>query len=268
MSHNAFNKNLLAIGKLAVGITCLTLAGLASAAETPIACNGECTWSANVGGGAVELGGVYDLTANGDVANLQKTSTTGRANPDGSFSWAGNGAAVSILNVSGNSDPILGFSVAASTGASAQTFAFTFNLPVAISGPIASHSKVSYSLTANSAAGAQIQPLSGHTVIAQEVDTTVGGLSPLNKNVDVGDTFFFTGGPNTINSPVYEKFGSLTGNLQYDMMSVTLTFSLSANSSVGVSGFVEQTAVPVPAAAWLMGSALAGLFGVRRRARA
>jgi hypothetical protein len=47
-----------------------------------------------------------------------------------------------------------------------------------------------------------------------------------------------------------------------------LVFNLSAGDKVTFSTHFEVLPVPVPAAAWLMGSALAGLFGARRRARA
>jgi len=165
----------------------------------------------------------------------------------------------------GNADPILGFNASAGTGATGGTFSFTFFLPIALSGPLTANSSVSYSLTSQTAAGAQIAPLFGKTVIAQEVDTSVGGLSPLNKGVDVGNTFFFLGGPQTLNSPVYTAASLLTGNLAYDLMSVTVAFSLSAKSNVGLSGFVQQTVVPVPAAVWLFGSAVGLLAAIRRR---
>ena len=44
--------------------------------------------------------------------------------------WAG------IDDISGNADPVLGFSVAANTGALGNTFAFTFSMPIALSGAI------------------------------------------------------------------------------------------------------------------------------------
>lgn len=44
--------------------------------------------------------------------------------------------------------------------------------------------------------------------------------------------------------------------------------SVSGTLGGSYSGVLNVTAVPVPAAAWLMGSALAGLLGVRRRAKA
>jgi hypothetical protein len=87
----------------------------------------------------------------------------------------------------------------------------------------------------------------------------------LNKGVDVGDRFFFTGGPQTQNSPVYTASNTFTGDLAYDLMVVKVDFSLSADSTVGLSGFVQQVVVPVPAAVWLFGSGLIGLIAVARR---
>jgi hypothetical protein len=237
------------------GLALCSLAGRSAFADTIPLCNGECTWWVNDGGqvtkgtytvdpttGAITLPAEVDLTLqNGDFLDIKKV-------------W-------------GNTDPVLGFSVQAGTGASGGTFAFGFNLPIALSGPLSASSSVSYSLTSTTAAGAQIDPLNGHVVVAQEVDTSVGGLPPLNKGVDVGDRFFFVGGPQTMNSPVYTASSTLTGNSAYDLMSVTLNFSLSANSNVGVSGFVQQTPVPVPAAGWLLGSGLLMLGRLRRRLR-
>ena len=169
--------------------------------------------------------------------------------------------------MSGNIYPILGFGLGASTaGGTGSTFGFTFNLPIALQGPINADSSVSYSLSSLSAAGAQIAPVVGSNIVsAFEVDTSVGGLPSLNKGVDVGSTFFFTGGPLTQSSPTYTASNSFTGNLAYDLMTVKVDFSLSADSTVGLSGFVQQVVVPIPAAVWLFGSGLLGLAGVARR---
>jgi len=51
----------------------------------------------------------------------------------------------------------------------------------------------------------------------------------------------------------------------YDIMSVIVTFGLTDDTGVGFSGFVEQTAVPIPGAVWLFGSGLIGLVGMARR---
>jgi hypothetical protein len=91
-------------------------------------------------------------------------------------------------------------------------------LPIALSGLVDASSSVSYSLTSQTATGAQISPLREHVVTAA-----------------------------------------------YDLMSVVLGFSLSANSNVGLSGSVQQNPVPLPAAAWLLGSAVLGLAGLSRR---
>jgi hypothetical protein len=221
-----------------------------------------CTWS------------IKATTAMGVTTNV--AGGTYGVNPDGSFNFGsvvnsapvgdGTGSTVSITALSGNTDPILSFGVGATTGALGDTFTFVFNEPIALSGPINAVSKVSYSLTAASTVGAEIQPLNGHVVVAKEVDTSFGGLPPLDKGVDVGDTFLFSPGPDTQNSPVFHASSTLTGNLQYDLMSVQIAFVLTPNSSVGLSGFVQQTAVPVPAAVWLLGAGLLGfaIFGRRR----
>jgi hypothetical protein len=227
-----------------------------AAAGIVVPCDGNCNWS--VAADDVELArGQYEIDP--ETGNIWLHS-----------SWSadlGDGAFVAVNGMSGNADPILGFSVAAGTGAVGKTFSFNFSLPVALAGAITASSSVSYSLTSLTAAGAQIDPLFGKVVVAQEVDTSIGGLSPLNKGVDVGNRFFFVGGPQTQSSPVYTATSVLTGDLAYDLMSVTVAFALSPNSQVGASGFVQQlpAPVPLPAAAWLLGSGLLALGGFARR---
>lgn len=223
--------------------------------------------TSGVGGGAL----LYDAETGIISLNLDPTSISGNGMVvnDSMIMWTmGDGSTINVNSLSGNADPILLFGLGASTSTSGATFAITFNLPIALEGPIDASSSVSYSLTSGSTEGAQIAPLSGNVVSAYEVDTSIGGLSSLNKGVDVGNTFFFTGGPQTQSSPVYTASNSFTGDLAYDLMTVQVAFSLSANSSVGISGFVSQTAVPIPAAVWLFGSGLLGLIGISRRKKA
>ncbi len=252
------NSRLLAI--LATLIMALPVAAQADAINLPscTANDPRCGFTVSVGeGDQMQSGsGFYTIDAKtGDLTITEAVTVVGL-----------NGELAQVGGIWGNADPILGFNASAGTGVTGGTFSYTFYLPIALSGPLAADSSVSYSLTSQTAAGAQIAPLFGKTVIAQEVDTSVGGLSPLNKGVDVGNTFFFLGGPQTQNSPVYTAASLLTGNAAYDLMSVTVAFSLSARSNVGLSGFVQQTVVPVPAAVWLFGSAAGLLAALRRRA--
>lgn len=218
---------------------------------------------------------LYDATSGAISLNTDTvTSTTGNVveTAGGGLMWTmGNGSTITIGSLSSNADPILGFSLGASTaGTTGSTFGFTFDLPIALQGPINADSSVSYSLTSLSGAGAQIAPVTGSNIVtAFEVDTSVGGLLSLNKGVGVGSTFFFNGGPATQNSPVFTASNSFTGDLAYDLMTVKVDFSLSADSTVGLSGFVQQVAVvPIPAAVWLFGSGLLGLIGIARRKKA
>jgi len=224
--------------------------------------------TSNVGTGEL----LYDAQTGAISLNTDLSSTTGNviATQSGGLMWTmGDGSTISVGSLSGNADPILGFGLGASTPGTGSTFGFTFNLPIAMQGPINADSSVSYSLSSLSAAGAQIAPVVGSNIVsAFEVDTGVGGLTSLNKGVDVGSTFFFTGGPLTQNSPVYTASNSFTGDLAYDLMTVKVDFSLSPNSTVGISGFVQQVVVPIPPAVWLFGSGLMGLVGIARRKKA
>ena len=211
--------------------------------------SGLCTWSMAINSTEV-LSGEY--AANTDGSLYVPDQQTRVDLTDGSF--------VAVNGLSGNIDPILGFSLSAGTGAAGKTFSFAFSMPIALNAPIEANSSVSYSLTSLSELGAQITPLFGKLVVAQEVDTSVGGLAPLNKGVDVGDTFSFIGGPATFNSPVYTASHSFIGSFQYDLMSIIVSFSLSPYSQVGVSGFVQQvSAVPEPGSVALM---LVGVFAI------
>ncbi len=239
-------------------IAALALAGACNSAlaGSVVPCAGNCTWSVEADGVEVGSGSYLVDPTSGEISLGSPLKIT-----------LGDGAWAAVNTMTGNADPILGFNVSAGTGAVGKTFAFNFSLPIELSGPINASSSVSYSLTSLSSAGAQIDPLSGHVVTAQEVDTSPGGLTFLNKGVDIGPRFFFFGGAQTQNSPVYTATNTFVGDLAYDLMSVTVAFSLSANSKVGASGFVEQlpSPVPLPAAVWLLGSGLLSLGGLARR---
>lgn len=261
---------------LAVGMT--GAAGAVTVAEFEkgiTSCEGgACGWSLSVDGQMV-LEGTYAAADDGSlfIPGGQTTTYqfgTGEIDEETGLPDVGS---ITLGGVDGNIDPILGFSAAASTGTLGNTFAFNFSLPIALSGLVEANSSVSYSLTSLSALGAQISPLFGHVVIAQDVDTSVGGELPINKGVDVGDTFFVLGGPVTGNSPVYTDSNVFAVTFDYDTMSATVAFSLSRFSRVGLSGFVEQieyippAEIPEPGTYGLLcvGLGLVGFFTVRRR---
>ena len=98
------------------------------------------------------------------------------------------------------------------------------------------------------------------------VETHVGAVAGRTRP---GAAYYLShcvlGGPQTQNSPVYIASNTFNGDLQNDLMNVTVAFSLSKNSQAGLSGFVQQTAVPVAAALWLLDSSMLELIGVARR---
>jgi hypothetical protein len=231
-----------------------TIAGTANA-DAVVPCSiSNCSYAITEG----PTGGTQIMIAQGTYSI---NPTTGAITLNSPVNWHNAGGASASLGLSGNSDPDLGFSFAAGTGAIGDTFALSLSMPIALDGEIAAQSQVSYSLTGTTSAGAQIQPLSAsHVVTAQESSSIVGGPPPFNKGVDVGNTFSFAGS-GTQSSPVYSAqnmFALAAGN-QYNLMSATIAFTLSPNSNVGLSGFVEQTPVPLPPAVWLF---LSGVLGI------
>jgi hypothetical protein len=206
--------------------------------------NANCFYTVDFNGVTIGTGN-YQITETGDIQLPADSKFTA---PDGSF--------VKVTDVTGNADPVLGFNASAGTGALGGAFVFNFSLPIALSGPLRANSAISYSLTAKTAAGAEIKPLipGGKVMTGLEVDTSIGGLPSLDKGVDAGDRFAIAPGigsfPRTESSPVFTASNSFVGSLAYDHMDAIVAFGLSPNSEVGLSGFIQQ--VPEPSAYWAL----------------
>lgn len=216
------------------------------------------------GGGSMTGTGefLYDASS-GDISlNLDASSTNATAIQNGTLMWTMGTTQVRVSSLSGNADPILGFGVGATTGAAGASFGFNFDLPIALQGSIFAESSLGYTLTSLTSAGAQITSLGPTVLNAYELDTSPLGLGALDKGVNVGTTFGFLGSGTQTTS--FGATNTIVGDLAYDLMAVELDFGLSANSIVGITGFVSQTEVPVPAAAWLFMSAVGGLLALRK----
>lgn len=262
----------------------ISFGSAANAGEIVPCPTGGCIFSVSTtaGGNTISGGGFFDInpttgniTLNTNPLTTEQTEILSDANlmaaqvSNGSLIWSmPTGNQISVNNVFGNGDPILGFGLGASTGGMGGTFSFSFDLPVSIGGLINARSEIGYTLTDTLGDGAEISGIGGDKILqAFEIDTDFAGLPDLNKGVDVGDDFsFITDVPATLQSMIFSETNQFTGSTDYDLMSVFIDFSLSKNSAVGISGFVEQTVVPVPAAVWLFGSALGMLGWYRNKA--
>jgi hypothetical protein len=218
--------------------------------------NANCALSISVtpnNGEITQTNSAFDLSESGNVVQPAQFSL-----------YSNEGWQASLLSLSGNTDPILGFAVSANTGATGGTFSFAFSLPVTISGPVNAHAETSYTLTSLTSAGATVSPFLSFVATSKDIDS--GSGASISKGVDVGDTFSVPGGPATLSSPTYSATNSFVAGQTYDLMSVVVTFNLSKFSHVGITGFVEQTPVPEPSTYVLLvgGVVLIGFIAQRR----
>ena len=255
-----------------------TYAGISNAGViTPCPTEG-CGFTVSVSNGSETVNGFGQFSVDGETGDLSLLTDSGTTNGSltqtGGLHWSlGDGSSVTVSSITGNSDPILTFGIGGTAGASGSTFSFNFDLPITIDGLIDTASSLGGSLTDSNGDGAGIFTTAGNATIlsAFEIDTDpVDRLPGLNKGVDIGDSFSFVGngGLQTQNYGVFSDTDQIIGDLDYELQSIFLDFSLSPNDSYSLSGGVSQfeaTVVPVPAAVWLMGGALASMVGFSRR---
>jgi len=220
--------------------------------------NAACSWSITADGQAVGEG-TYSVDPE-----------TGRISFTGQTFELPDGSSVGINSLTGNVDPVLGFSTSATTAAAGKTFALAFSVPIALSGPINAFSTITTGLTAKTTGGAEIKPfLQTRILDAADVDTSIGGLPDLDKDVDAGTTLTilpFVGPPDIKSATAIDgATSSFVGALAYDIMSVRLSFSLSPQSEAGISGAVQQIPVPEPSTYGMLAAGLLLLGFVARR---
>jgi len=223
-------------------------------AGTMSACgSGECTWDISVDGVSV-MSGMYMADADGNIV---------LSNPPGVI--PGDGYTVSLDSMYGNIDPLVGFGLGATnTSGTYKTFAFAFSLPLGgLSVPINTAADLGTTLTAFTSAGGSVIPTSGTLKIVDSQDIVFSPFASVDKGVDIGGGLS-TGSQGTVLSHE-SATGSITTGGPYDLMSVIVAFGLTDQTGVGFSGYVEQIAVPEPAAFWLVGPVLLGLVGIARR---
>ena len=251
---------LYTFNKVLLSLAGLTLAMISSGSAWGGLVSGctdiTCTWDISVDGQSV-MSGSYVTDADGNIS---------LANP---VNVSGTGYTVSLTEMSGNIDPVLGFGLGATnSSATPKTFAFAFSLPLGgLPVPINTKSQLGTTLTAFTGEGGSVFPTLGGDKIVDSQDIAFSpNFTSVDKGVDIGAGLSVTGQNTATN--IENAAGSISTGGPFDLMSVTVAFGLTAQTGVGMSGFVEQTPVPVPAAVWLFGSGLLGLVGIARRKKA
>jgi hypothetical protein len=241
-------KNSALLAGASLGALMLGSVAVSAAPVTLEVCNGSSCWNGN-----------YQI-ANGVVVDW--TNVEARPNGSGNSvnNWEGaNGLDLSDWSLSMDSDPFVtnNFTIT-NTTASTQTYSLTTTLAIA---PVIPNGlmrgSIGFTLTNNTGGSATLST-SGASIYQGIIDgnvartlwdspTTFTTASSTGAGIDFG---FPTreGAPESIDSTI----------------GVTIMLSLTAGDSASFTSGFDVIPVPLPAAVWLFGSALLGLFGVAR----
>lgn len=250
MSHNALSKNLLTIGKLAVGIAYFAAAGSAFAGSgTPVVSSLD-PW----------------LSVNSSTNDLLPASTANDGANDFAFAGTATTAGQYAVNwnLLMNPDPFINGSITITNLSSlAQNFTVNLSLPVipAFSPGLMGGSidATVYDLNNSGSATLQPQGSTSNPIYFGRIDGS-NALLMFAQVVTCGGVGC-SGNSSESQMPPSIPVSGVNTNI-----GTRLVFNLSGGDKVTFSTHFEVTPVPVPATVWMMGSALLGLVGIRRRA--
>lgn len=232
------------------------LLGSATVSAAPVTlqvCSGASCWN-----------GSYTI-ADGAVVNWTNVQTLENANGVSVDEWeATRGLNMDGWSLSMDSDPFVtnNFTITNTSG-STQTYSFTTMVGVVPAIPNSlMRGSVGLTLTDNNSNGATLATSTGGSIYQGAIDTNVARSlwDPATS---------FTAPFGTTSSSTY--FGFPTREAAPESIDlnigIVITFSLTAGDSASFTSNFDVVPVPVPAAVWLFGSGLLGLFGVSRRKR-
>lgn len=234
-----------------VGALLLASATVSAAPVTLQVCSGTSCWN-----------GGYTI-ADGTVVNWTNVQTLENANGVSVDEWeAARGLNVANWSLSMDSDPFVtnNFTIT-NNSLSTQTYSFTTIVGVAPTIPNGlMRGSIGFSLTDNNSNGATLAT-SGASIYRGQIDGNVARTLWNSPNSFSTSSTFATS----------TDFGFPTREVAPESIDtnigIQITFSLTAGDSASFTSNFDVVPVPVPAAVWLFGSGLLGLFGVSRRKR-
>lgn len=231
------------------------LLGSATVSAAPVSlqvCAGTSCWSANN----------YQI-ADGVVVNWTNVQTLANVNGVSVDNWeTTRGLNVDGWSLSMDSDPFVtnNFTITNNSG-STQTYSLGTTIGVAPAIPNGlMRGSIGFSLTDNNGDGATLAT-SGASIYKGTIDGNVART--LWNSPNSFSTFSTTASSIDFGFPTREAAPESIDS----SIGVLITFSLTAGDSVSFTSNFDVAPVPVPAAVWLFGSGLLGLFGVSRRKR-